>query len=179
LSPAAGSITWAIAPFVPQTPFAIYAGVDAAPVVMADANAIIDAVRSGGNAQFDYIVPAKVRPVIILGGVASGAYDEYITLRLGRLGKYGAKERDAIRAGSDRTLLYVAPATSGLSQESAVMLDSPVRVHRSALAPAPAGAVNAYELRTIQERFVLLHGFDMRSLLPAAKQQYEALQKTA
>lgn len=57
------------------------------------------------------------------------------------------------------------------------MLDSLVRVHETSIEPTPCGRLDEYELRTVQERFVLFHGFDLRGLLTVALGQLEARDK--
>jgi hypothetical protein len=171
MSGLAGAVVWAVVPFTPQTPFRLYAGVDHKPVEVPDAVTIIRGVQKGGDAQFEYIVPGKARPVLILSNAHDDDLGEYLALRLARFSKLAPDEQERVRAGKHPTLFYLKPEKLSLSEENAAMLAGLVRVHRTAIEPNLCGRLDEYELRTVHERFVRFHGFDLRALLQVAIQQ--------
>lgn len=95
---------------------------------------------------------------------------KYLALRLARFTKFAAVEQETIRAQKHSTLVYLKPEKFSLPEENAAMLDSLVRVHKTAIDTKPCGQLDEYELRTVQERFLRFHGLDLRALLqvPAA-----------
>jgi len=67
LSLAAGEVYWAVVPYTPATPFRIHI-TDGAPVEVSSAAQIVDGLRKGGDAEFEFVVRAKARPVLLLSG---------------------------------------------------------------------------------------------------------------
>lgn len=67
MSLAAGEVYCAIAPCTPATPFKIH-GADGTPVEVPTASQIVDGLRKGGDAEFEFVVCAKARPVPLLSG---------------------------------------------------------------------------------------------------------------
>jgi hypothetical protein len=55
LSLAAGEVYWAIVPYTPATPFTIHVA-DGAPVEVPTASQIVDGLRKGGDAEFEFVV---------------------------------------------------------------------------------------------------------------------------
>jgi hypothetical protein len=171
MSGLAGAVVWAVVPVTPQTPFRLYAGTDHKPIEVADAATIIKGVRKGGDAQFEYIVPGKVRPVLILSDTHDDDLGEYLALRLARFSKLTTDEQKRVRARKHSTLFHLEPERFSLPEENAAMLAGLVRIHRTAIEPSTCGHLDEHELRTVHERFVLFHGFDVRALLQVAIQQ--------
>jgi hypothetical protein len=171
VSTLAGAVVWAVVPFTPQTPFRLYAGTDHKPIEVADATTIINGLRKGGDAQFEYIVPGKARPVLVISDAHDDDLGEYLALRLARFSKLTTDEQKRIRAQQHPTLFHLKPDRFSLPEENAAMLAGLVRIHRTAIKPDPCGQLDEYELRTVHERFVLFHGFDVRALLQVAVQQ--------
>jgi hypothetical protein len=101
----------------------------------------------------------------------------YLALRLARFTKLTEAEQQSIRDQKHPTLFHLRPETFTRPEENAAMLDSVVRVHASAIDAAPCGQLDEYELRTLLERFLRFHGFDLRGLLSVALQQMEAKEK--
>lgn len=171
MSGLAGAAVWAVVPFTPQAPFRLYAGTEQAPITVPDARTIIRATRKGGDTQFDYLVPATVRPVLVLTDAHDDDLGEYLALRLARFAKLTEQEQQRVRDGQHRSLFHLRPDRFSLPEENAAMVAAPVRVHRTAVDLDACGRLDDYELRTLQERFILFHGFDMRGLLKAARAQ--------
>lgn len=171
MSGLAGAVVWAVVPFTPQAPFRLYAGTDHKPIEVSDAATIIRGVRKGGDPQFEYIVPGKARLVLILSDAHDGDLGEYLALRLARLSKLSPDEQERVRAHEHPTLLPIPPDRLAPPEENAAMLAGLVRVHRTAIDPSPHGRLHEHELRTVHERFVRFHGFDIRALLQVAIEQ--------
>jgi hypothetical protein len=167
----AGAVVWAVAPFVPQAPFRIYAGEERPPFKIPQVVPLIHAGRSGGDNQFDFIVPGKSRPVLILADKRTQDLGEYLALRLLRFSKLSQQEQEDVRAQRHESLFYLKPERFSLPEENAAMLSGLLRVHVSAVDPSPCGRLDAYELRTVQERFLRFYSFDLRALLQIAAEQ--------
>jgi len=67
LSFAAGEVYWAIVPYTPATPLKVHVA-NGAPVEVPTASQIVDGLRKGGDAEFEFVVRAKARPVLLLSG---------------------------------------------------------------------------------------------------------------
>ena len=161
----AGSVRWAIVPYVPRPPFRIYAGQEREPVVVADAETLIRGVRKG-DAELTYLGPAKARPVLILNEPARSDLQEVTALRLLRLSKTAEYDRERIRQQADPLLFYLEPARFALPEESAVIVSALVTLHVAAISrEQPAGSLNANELRELGERIITFYGFDYRLLV--------------
>lgn len=173
----AGAVVWGVVPFIPQAPFQLYAGQENRPIKVSSARPLTTSGQKGGDTQFDFIVAGKARPVLILTDRHSEDLKEYLALRLARFTKFTDAEQASIRAQEHATLFHLKPERFSLPEENAVMLDSLVRVHTSAVDPKPCGRLDEYELRTVQERFLRFHGFDLRGLLHVAAEQMEAKHK--
>jgi hypothetical protein len=173
-----GAVVWGVVPFVPQAPFRIYAGQEREPITVANVKPLVESSLKGDDNQFDFLVPGKARPVLILTDKHADDLQEYLALRLARLAKFTEAEQQTIRTQQHPTLFHLKPEKFSLPEENAAMLDSLVRVHANAIDPKPTGTLDEYELRTIQERLVLFHGFDLRGLLKVALGQMEAKSKT-
>lgn len=167
--PWAGSVRWAVVPFAPKPPFRLYAGEGHPPIVVDDARSVITAARSGGDPELTYLVSAKARPVLVLGGPAEHAHREVSALRLLRLSKLSEDDQAHIRAQDDELLFYLAPERFDLVEECAVMVSALVRVHVEAIdAGAALGKLRDDEMRVLGERIVRFYGFDTRLLVERA-----------
>jgi hypothetical protein len=69
LSLAAGEVYWAIVPSTPATPFKIHVA-DGTPVEVPTTFQIVDGLRKGGDAEFEFVVYAKARPMPLLSGLS-------------------------------------------------------------------------------------------------------------
>lgn len=168
----AGAVAWAVVPFVPEAPFRLYAGEDRAPVAVDGPGKLIAAARKGSESEFTFLVPAKARPVLIVSDRADERLGELIALRLLRLGKLSAREREVVRSNEDPGLYHLDPDRFNLPEENAAIIATLVRVHRSAIDPQPVGHLDDDELRVIHERVGTHYGFDLRQLV---RQELERL----
>ena len=130
----AGSVRWAVVPFVPRPPFRVYAGGDRPPYVVETVDQLVEAGRRGGDPELTYLVPGKVRPVLVLAEPPDRLHREVAALRLLRLSTLGEDERQAIRRGDDDLLIYLDPSRFVLPEENAIMVSALVRVHADAIA---------------------------------------------
>ena len=162
-----GSIRWAIVPYPPQPPFRLYAGEEQAPIVVTDAERIIAGARKeGGDVELTYLVPAKVRPVLILSDPPSAHHRELTALRLLRLSKLSPEAREEVRQGQDRLFLYLPRERFGFREENAAMVSAMVRLHTDAIGHGPSlGRIDDDEMRELGERIIDFYGFDTRRLL--------------
>jgi hypothetical protein len=92
---------------------------------------------------------------------------DFAALRLMRLEKFGPADQQAIREGEEETLFYLGhdKRKYGMDKEYAVLLTSLHRVHRSAIATDPVGALDEAGLRTICEREVKVSDLDLSNLI--------------
>lgn len=162
----AGSVRFAVIPSVPAPPFRLYAGEGSAPIVVPDAATLIAAAQRGGDAELSYIVPGKVRPVLLLNDPPAAHHPEVTALRLLRLGKLAPDEQERVRAHDDELLFPLAAGRFDLPEENAAIVSALVRVHVDAIGDGPAlGRLDDDELRLLGERITRFYGFDLRRLL--------------
>lgn len=163
----AGSIVWAVVPFVPEAPFRLYAGARHEAIEISRASKLISAARKGSNAEFTFLVPGKARPVLVVSDRADPRLREVLALRLLRLSTLDREEQDLVRSGVDPGLLYLDPERFRLPEENAVMIAALVRVHRSALNARPVGRLDPHELAAVHERLARHYALDLRKLVRA------------
>ena len=84
MSLAAGEVYWAIVPYTPATPFKVHVA-DGAPLEVPTASQIVDGLRKGGDVEFEFVVRAKARPVLLLSGRSDPRTGDLFALRLLRL----------------------------------------------------------------------------------------------
>jgi hypothetical protein len=162
----AGSVRWGVVPFAPEPPFRLYAGTAGEPIVVHDADTIIDAVRNRGDAELSYIVSGKARPVLLLNDLPTSHHREVTALRLLRLSKLSPDEQRRVRAQEDEALFHLTPSRFDLPEESAVMVSGLVRLHVGAIgSTASLGELDDNEMRVLGERIIRFYGFDVRALL--------------
>lgn len=163
----AGSIVWAISGFDVKQPFRILEH-DGTETRVDDAEGLARRVeRKALAGEFELVVGAKLRPVILLQDRPVGRFEDFAALRLTRLQKFAAHEQQRIRDGEEETLFYLGhdKAKYGMDKEYAVILTSLHRVHRSAVATRAVGAVDRAEFRTICERLVKISDLDLANLI--------------
>lgn len=162
----AGSVRWAVVPFTPRPPFRVYAGVDRSPYVVETTDQLVEAGRRGGDPELTYLVPGKVRPVLVLAEPPDRLHREVAALRLLRLSTLDEDERQEVRRGDDELLVYLDPSRFALPEENAIMISALVRVHADAIATGPpAGRLSVAELGDIGERIVRFYGIDVEALV--------------
>ncbi len=162
----AGSVRWAVVPFAPAPPFRLYAGKGSVPIVVPDADTVINAGRGGGDAELSYIVPGKARPVLLLNDPPASHHREVTALRLLRLSKLSSEEQQRVRAQQDELVYHLAPERFDLPEENAAMVTALVRLHVDAIGSAASlGQLDDNEMRVLGERIIRFYGFDIRLLL--------------
>ena len=162
----AGSVRWAVVPFAPAPPFRLYAGTGSDPIVVPEAETVINAARGGGDAELSYILPGKARPVLLLNDPPATHHREVTALRLLRLSKLSPDEQQRVRAHQEDLLFYLAPGRFDLPEENAAMVSALVRLHVDAIgSAAPLGQLNDDEMSALGERIIRFYGFDIRLLL--------------
>lgn len=168
MSLAAGEVYWAIVPYTPATPFKIHIA-DGAPVEVPTASQIVDGLRKGGDAEFEFVVRAKARPVLLLSGHSDPRTGDLFALRLLRLEKLSGQERQRVEEQREPSLFHLSPERfPGLGEASAAMVTAPIRLHETALDTRKSlGRLERNEMRALVERFVSYWQFDLRQLLVA------------
>ena len=172
-----GAVVWAVVPYVPEAPFWIYR-VDDRPLEVKSAGPLFESAQKA-ESEFRFLVRAKARPVLVLADTPDPRVDEYLTLRLVRLGVLSDEARERVVAGRDALLLPVRKERAPrLAEEFAVMIGAPVRVHASALdVENVLGRLDADELRVVHERFAKLHRLDLLGLVREEIDRIRALQE--
>lgn len=155
-----GRCYWAVAPFSPEPPFRIYAGPARDPVSATTA-AIVNAAGKG-DPQFDLIVAAKARPVLVLTEILE-PYDEILALRLRTFDKIPEADWGRVRDGGDTLLHHLAPSGfPGLAKENAAIVTALLRLPATAIDTArELGVLTPDGLRDVHERVTRAHGFKL------------------
>jgi hypothetical protein len=168
LSLAAGDVYWAIVPYTPAAPFKVHV-TDGAPVEVPAASQVVDGLRKGGDAEFEFVVRAKARPVLLLSGHSDPRTGDLFALRLLRLEKLSDRERTRVEEQREPSLFHLPPGRfPDLGQDSAAMVTAPIRLHETALDMRKSlGRLDRNEMRALVERFVSYWQFDLRHLLIA------------
>jgi hypothetical protein len=168
LSFAAGEVYWAIVPYTPATPFKVHVA-NGAPVEVPTASQIVDGLRKGGDAEFEFVVRAKARPVLLLSSHSDPHTGDLFALRLQRLEKLSDQERKRVEEQREPSLFHLPPERiPDLGEASAAMVTAPIRLHETALdTRKPLGQLDRNEVRALVERFVSYWQFDLRQLLVA------------
>lgn len=165
---AAGDVYWAIVPNTPATPFKIHVA-DGAPVEVPTASQIVDDLRKGGDAEFEFVVRAKAMPVLLLSGHSDPRTGDLFALRLLRLEKLSEQERQRVEEQREPALFHLPPERfPDLGQDSAAMVTAPIRLHETALDTRKSLVrLDRNEMRVLVERFVSYWQFDLRQFLVA------------
>lgn len=168
MSLAAGEIYWAIVPYTPAAPFKIHV-LDGVPVEVPTASQIVDGLRKGGDAEFEFVVRAKARPVLLLSGHRDPRTGDLFALRLLRLEKLSAQEQKRVEEQHEPSLFHLSPERfPDLREASAAMVTAPIRLHETALDTRRSlGRLERNEMRALVERFISYWQFDLRQLLIA------------
>ena len=168
MSFAAGEVYWAIVPYTPATPFRIHVS-DGVPVEVPTASQIVDGLRKGGDAEFEFVVRAKARPVLLLSGHSDPRTGDLFALRLLRLEKLPDQEQQRVEQQREPSLFHLPPKSfPDLRETSAAMVTAPIRLHETALDTRKSlGRLDRNEMRVLVERFVSYWQFDLRQLLVA------------
>jgi hypothetical protein len=159
--PLTGSVRWGVVPFSPRPPFRIYTGPSQKPIVVDRAETLIETARKG-DAELTYLVPAKVRPVLVLAEPPGALHNEVIALRLLRLAKLPPTEQDEVRANRHRLLFHLSPGRFRLPEENAAMVNALVRVDAGALSSDFVGTLTVPEMSVLSDRIIRYYGFDTR-----------------
>lgn len=168
MSPAAGDVYWAIVPHTPAAPFKVHVA-DGAPVEVPTASQVIDGLRKGGDAELEFVVRAKARPVLLLSGRSDPRTGDLFALRLLRLEMLSSQERTRVEEQREPSLFHLLPERfPDLGLDSAAMVTAPIRLHETALDTRKSlGRLDRNEMRALVERFVSYWQFDLRQLLIA------------
>jgi hypothetical protein len=179
MSLAAGEVYWAVVPYTPATPFKVHVA-DGAPVEVPTASQIVDGLRKGGDAEFEFVVRAKARPVLLLSGRSDPRTGDLFALRLLRLDKLSEPERKRVEEQREPSLFHLSSeGFPGLAEDSAAMVTAPVRLHETALdTRKPLGRLDHKEVRAVVERFVSYCQFDLRQLLVAQIRELQHRRRT-
>ena len=140
------------------------AGADGSVAVFATAGDLADAIgRDEVPGIHTFLVDAKIRPVVILQGRPRGELDDYVALKLTRLAKLSAVERERVRTdvSPDRLYLPEDPDRYGLPTENAIDVNSLVRVHRDAII-AVAGWLDPHQVTTLGHKLAAALDIDLR-----------------
>lgn len=174
MSLAAGEVYWAIVPYTPAAPFKVHVA-DGAPVAVPTASQIVDGLRKGGDAEFEFVVRAKARPVLLLSGRSDPRTGDLFALRLLRLEKLSEQERQRVEEQREPSLFHLPlERFPGLGEDSAAMVTAPIRLHETALDTRKSlGRLDRKEMRTLVERFVSYWQFDLRQLVIAQIQELQ------
>jgi hypothetical protein len=174
LSLAAGDVYWAVVPYTPAAPFKVHVA-DGSPVEVPTAFQIVDGLRKGGDAEFEFVVRAKARPILLLSGHSDPRTGDLFGLRLLRLAKLSDQERQRVEEQREPSLFHLRPERfPGLAEDSAAMVTAPVRLHETALDTRKSlGRLDRKEMRTLVERFVSYWQFDLRQLVIAQIQELQ------
>jgi hypothetical protein len=179
LSLAAGEVYWAIVPYTPGTPFKVHVA-DGTPVEVSTASQIVDGLRKGGDAEFEFVVRAKARPVLLLSGRSDPRTGDLFALRLFRLEKLSTQERHRVEEHREPSLFPLpSKRFANLAEDSAAMVTAPIRLHETALDTRKSlGRLDRKEMRALVERFVSYWQFDLRQLLVAQIRELQHRRKT-
>lgn len=178
MSLAAGDVRWAIVPYTPAVPFKVHV-TDGSPVEVPTAAQIVDGLRKGGDAEFEFVVRAKARPVLLLSGRSDPRTGDLFAMRLLRLEKLSSQERQRVEEQREPSLFHLQPERfPGLAEDSAAMVTAPIRLHETALDTRKSlGRLNRNEMRALVERFVAYWQFDLRQLVIAQIQEIQRRQR--
>lgn len=179
MSLAAGDVYWGIVPYAPAAPFKVHV-TDGSPVEVPTASQIVDGLRKGGDAEFEFVVRAKARPVLLLSGRSDPRTGDLFALRLLRLEKLSSQERQRVEEQREPSLFHLRPECfPGLAEDTAAMVTAPIRLHETALdTRQPLGRLDRNEMRTLVERFVSYWQFDLRQIIVAQIREIQGRRRT-
>lgn len=133
------------------------------------ASQIVDGLRKGGDAEFEFVVRAKARLVLLLSGHRDPRTGDLFALRLQRLEKLSDQERQRVEEQREPSLFHLSPERfPDLGKASAAMVTAPIRLHETALDTRNLlGRLDRNEIRALVGSFVSYWQFDLRQLLVA------------
>lgn len=165
-----GAIVWAIVPYVPQAPFRLWLGEGQPIAELPDARSYAQQVqRQGLEAEQTFLVPGKLRPVLLLQDRPRGVLQEIVALRMVRIESLSQAAQTSIRDHREPSLFHlpVRPEKYGLSKEMAIDLNALIRIHASAFLPRAVGKLDDNELRVAGERLAEHLDIDLEPLIAA------------
>lgn len=173
-----GAVVWDLTAFQPEAPFELV-GQDGVSRSYSTAVEVARAVRSGELAQAPpFMVPAKLRPVVLLQDRPRGELPEYAALKTTRFTKLSAAEQQKVRNGDAPALFHLAKnkAKYGLGEENAIDLNSLVRVHTSAIVTTPVGYLDRNEMDVLGRRLARFLDIDLaRDIQAGIDARWEAI----
>lgn len=118
---------------------------------MLTASQIIDGLRKGGDAEFEFVVRAKVGPVLLLSGHSDPRTGDLFALRLLRLEKLSDQEQQRVEEQREPSLFHLPPERfPDLGEASVAMVTAPIRLHETALDTRKSlGRLDRNEMRTL------------------------------
>lgn len=175
-----GRAYWAVAPFMPEPPFRLYAGTGSPPLEVSDAHKMAVAAAKGGGSEFTLLTPIKPRPVLVVTNPLE-PYNEVIVLRLKRLDTLTEPDQRKVREHEDSVLFHLEPDSfPGLELENAAIVTSMLRLPMTALdTTTELGSINEQELQTLHTRIATTIGLRLEpQILQKAQQLHQALKES-
>ena len=169
-----GAIVWAVVPYVPEAPFRLWLGTDQPIAEIPDVRGFAQQVKDQGlEAEQDFVVRAKLRPVVLMQDRPRGVLKEIVALRMVRLEKLGSAAQERIRGQLEPSLFHlrVHRERYGLDREVAIDLNALVRVHASAFLPRAVGRLDDDEMRVIGQRLAEHLDIDLEPLIAASVEE--------
>jgi hypothetical protein len=161
-----GAIVWAVTPYVPEAPVRLLEPSHTRPRTFVTARDVSRALAARNlDVEQTYLVPGKVRPVVLLHDRPRRALREYAVLQLVRLETFPEVDRERIRRHGTPSLLHLAAGRYRSRKEAAIDLNSLSRVHESAIVGAPVGRLDDHELRLVGERLAEYLDLDLSRLV--------------
>jgi hypothetical protein len=157
--PTRGEIRWALVPHAAQAPFSIDGA--ASGLDFATASALI---RSRGpRAAARLILPAVVRPVLLLHGWESAHHGAYAVLRTRRVSALSPAVREALRAGTADDLVLLEGTSAG--HQRVAMLAGLTRLHGSAIDSSVLGHADDATMRRVGEGLATSLAVDLDGII--------------
>jgi hypothetical protein len=154
-----------VVPFAPEAPFRLYGGRDRDPIEVT-LDKVVMAAHRGADPELTYLVPGKIRPVLVVSDAHDDTIGELLALRLARLSRLTEAEQDRVRAQQSPAHFHLdAAAFPGLPEENAAMIGALVRVHRSAIDATSLGSLPSAQLAVVHARIARFYGLDLRELV--------------
>jgi hypothetical protein len=153
-------------PHTPRPPFRLYAGEGHEPLVVPDVATIVASASRRGDVELTYLVPGKARPVLILSDPPADYHEDVTALRLLRLSRVEARDRERVRAQGEPLLFHLDPGRFQLPEENAAMVSALVRIHVEAIDSGDSlGELDPNERRALGEAIINFYRFDTRNLV--------------
>jgi hypothetical protein len=163
-----GAIHYAVVPYAVAPPFRLRTA-DGSETGHPDAGdlgrAVVDRTLP---VEFELVMRAKIRPVLLLHDRPLGRFKEFAALQITSIGNFDPARQEAIRRQEEPALFHLDPRRKpgyGLRKESVVEVNALVRVRHGALAGGCLGRVDQAEFRTICERLARVSDLDLADLI--------------